>query len=120
MPLRRQKSATSTSSSSPKTSFCEFLCRYIIDVLLTPTNINLRSKGKKPTNYEEILQLFLFECAMVVSAEQHSVLQPNVSSIRRDMFKKYGIYATWPCADRLQEIRSHLRYGYKNKFLNSV
>jgi hypothetical protein len=94
---------------SPKSAFCDFIIPFIINVLLAPTNTFLRSKGIKPTTYQEIFQLFLFELAQVCTSEKHSVMQENVASVRRDLFKKYGINGTWPCASRLQKIRSHLR-----------
>ena len=94
---------------SPKSSFCDFVMPFIINVLIFPTNTHLRSKGIKRTTPDEILQLFLFELAQVCTSEKHSVMQKNVASVRRDLFRKYGIPGKWPCKDRLQQIRSHLR-----------
>ena len=61
--------------SSPKGSFLDFVMPFIINVLVVPTNNNLRSKGIKRTTSDEILQLFLFELAQVCTAEKHSVMQ---------------------------------------------
>ena len=95
--------------STAKSTFCEFMFLLIENVLLIPTNFFLRSKRLKVTTCEEILQLFLFEMAMVCTAEKHSEMQPNVAIARRSLFKNYGILGKWPSANRLQQIRSHLR-----------
>ena len=95
--------------STPKSAFSEFMYPLIDNVLLIPTNFNLRSNQIKETTSEEILQFFLFEMAMLCTTEKHSVMQANVSIVRRSLYKNYGILGTWPHANRLQQKRSHIR-----------
>ena len=94
---------------SAKTFFCHYLCPYIQNVLLAETNISLRSNDKKETDCDEILNLFMLHCAIAVTDEKHTDMQPNVSLARRGIMKQYGIVGTWPNKNRCQMIKTHLR-----------
>jgi hypothetical protein len=110
----RYLSAEENSKTEPsaKKSFCDYLRAHITNVLLPQTNISLCSIGKKPTDCEEMLDVFLLQCAIAVTEDRHTDMQPNVSVARRGIMKQYGIVGTWPNANRCQTIKTNLRFVF--------
>ena len=100
--------------SSPLDSCYSFLLP-LLELVVRHTNENLLKNGKKSTDFDEMFQLFLALMAMAALAPKGVDFLTLVSECRKTLKNQFGILATWPGAQRLADLRTHLRCYKKDQ-----